>query len=321
MRLNMTENTIKSLRTISLTFLALIIFAANSVFCRLAMASSEPVDAFSYTAVRLASGAFFLASLVFVRDKFFSLSRFSLERHSVLPAVSLFVYALSFSFAYLSLSKAAGALILFAVVQFTLVISTLLKHKVLLFNEWGGFVLALLGFFYLQLPDVNAPNVFGSMLMIISGVAWGIYNLAGTTSKEPIVDTSNNFLLTLPLLVIFYLVPGSELDWHNPNVMYAALSGTLASGAGYAIWYSVVPLITKIQASVAQLLVPVFAALGGFWFLHEALNNRLLVAAILIISGIMLTLFKRENTSASQRTLLIAAKLSSKHLRFELTVV
>lgn len=295
----MKENTVQSLRIISLTFLALIAFAANSVFCRLAMASSEPMDAFSFTAVRLASGAFFLACLVFVRDKSFSLSNFSLERHSVLPAVSLFIYALSFSFAYLSLSTAAGALILFAVVQFTLVIATLLKHKALLLNEWGGFVVALLGFFYLLLPDVDAPNVFGSVLMTISGVAWGIYTLAGRTSKDPIVDTSNNFLIALPLLVIFYMVPSSELDLYNPNVMYAALSGILASGAGYAIWYSVVPLITKIQASVAQLLVPIFAALGGFWFLHEPLNNRLLVAAILIISGIMLTLFKRVSTRAS----------------------
>lgn len=125
--------------TAVLTVLAMLAFAANSLLCRLAL-QSHAIDAASFTAVRLVSGALVLALVVRLR---------------ALPAAAgrgrwgsaawLFVYAAAFSLAYLQLPAGVGALLLFGAVQATMVGVGLWRGERLALHQWAGLVLALGG--------------------------------------------------------------------------------------------------------------------------------------------------------------------------------
>ncbi|MEM8601478.1 MAG: EamA family transporter, partial [Bacteroidota bacterium] len=103
-----------TIRLAAYTSLAMVAFAGNSLLCREALAGAT-IDAASFTAVRLLSGAVTLAVLVVARQRSARLGG------TWRSALALFVYAAGFSFAYLSLTAATGALLLFGAVQATMI--------------------------------------------------------------------------------------------------------------------------------------------------------------------------------------------------------
>src|SRR5262247_4089436 len=175
--------------TASLTVLALVAFAANSVLCRLALA--EPIiDPASYTAVRLITGAITLWLIA----AFLKKRSFGKSGGSWISAAMLFLYAVTFSFAYVSLSAGTGALILFAAVQITMItvgLSTGERPEIL---EWLGLSIAISGLIYLVSPGITAPSMLGSVLMASAGIAWGIYSLRGRGASDPVGVTTDNFV-------------------------------------------------------------------------------------------------------------------------------
>ena len=74
---------------------------------------------------------------------------------------------------------------------------------------------------------------------------------------------------------------------------YAAGSGALASGIGYALWYTVLPRLQATSAATVQLSVPVIAALGAVMFLGESVTLRLVVASAAILGGIALVILEK----------------------------
>jgi drug/metabolite transporter (DMT)-like permease len=68
----------------------------------------------------------------------------------------------------------------------------------------------------------------------------------------------------------------------------AVLSGAVTSGLGYALWYRILPALGASRAAVAQLTVPLLAALGGILLLHEPLTLRFVLAAALVLGGVAL---------------------------------
>jgi drug/metabolite transporter (DMT)-like permease len=271
------------MRTIALTTIAMVAFAANSVLARLAFAaaSAEPL---SYTGIRLAAGAVTLAILLLLR------------RQSLRPAGSwagaaaLFGYAILFSIAYILLGAGTGALILFASVQFGILGWAILKGDRPKALEWVGLALAFGGLVYLVSPGLVAPHPVGTALMLGAGLCWAAYTLIGRGSTTPLADTAGNFIRTLPVAIVL-LAAGLALQSHSPlAALYAILSGALASGVGYAIWYAVLPVLTRTRAAIVQLTVPAIAALGGILFIGEAPSLRLIFAGIAIIGGVALAL-------------------------------
>ena len=269
------------LKTLICTLFALIAFAANSVLCRLAL-GKEAIDAAGFTIIRLLSGLLVLLLILKIRP-----SKASSARGSWLSALLLFGYAVTFSFAYLSLDTATGALVLFGAVQLTIILSSIFSGQRLHWPEWAGVILAFSGFAYLVLPNVTTPSFTGFLLMTLAGVFWGGYTLGGKGSSAPFQDTAFNFLRTAPFVGILALVTFFNLQASLEGIMLAALSGALASGLGYTVWYIALGGLSTTESAVVQLLVPVIAAIGGVLFVAEVITLRLMISSVLILGGIL----------------------------------
>ncbi len=276
-----------SVKIAALTALAMVAFAANSVLNRIALAEGE-ADALTYTGVRLASGALMLMVILAWRGARPGWGRMG---GSTAGALALFLYAIEFSYAYLDLAAGTGALLLFAAVQLGMLGWAIGQGERPGGLEWVGFAAAVLFLVFLVLPGVTAPEPLGAALMILAGLAWAAYTLIGRGSAAPLVDTGGNFLRCLPVALLLIL-PGlfaqttSLMGW-----LYAIASGALASGLGYAIWYSVLPALERSTAAYVQLSVPAIAAVGGVLFIAEPLTLRLVLCSLGILGGVALALW------------------------------
>lgn len=294
-----------------LTSLALVAFAFNSILCRLALAGGE-ADAASFTAVRLTSGALTLFFIWFawrsVRvSKGISatpndtplLTRGLLQQGSWPSALLLFAYAICFSLAYLGLTAATGALILFGSVQLTMIAVSLVRGERPGVLEWTGLAAAVGGLVYLVIPGLESPPLASSLLMAAAGAAWGGYTLRGKGEGDPLSDTTGNFVRSLPFAAIAFLIYLPQFQMSAFGVLLAVISGAAASGVGYAVWYAALKGLTSTRAAVLQLSVPVIAGVLAFILLDEQMTLRLLFAALLILGGIAITIAGRKQTNAT----------------------
>ena len=274
-------------RVVFLTTLTMMAFAGNSLLCRLALRDTT-IDAASFTGIRLLSGAVVLWVVVRARRSA------QQGAGSWWSALALFAYAACFSYAYLSLTAATGALLLFSAVQATMIGYGLWTGERLSWIKTSGVVLALIGLLVLFLPGISAPPLWGALLMIASGVAWGIYSLRGRGAGDPTQVTAGNFLRGVLLAVPLCLVFQDRLQVDAIGVLYAVASGAFASGLGYALWYAVLPSLQATTAATVQLSVPVIAALGGVVFLGELMTLQLVLASAAILGGIGLVIVARK---------------------------
>jgi len=269
-------------RTTALTVLAMLAFAGNSLLCRAALAGGA-IDAGRFTVLRLVAGAVVL--WLITRAPTFARRE---GAGTWASAAALLLYAAGFSFAYVSLSTGTGALLLFAAVQATMISVGLVRGERLGVVQSAGLVLAAGGVLGLLLPGVSAPPLLGAGLMLVAGVAWGVYSLRGRAGGDATRVTAGNFaraaVLGAPLALLGMTAAPIRLD----GVLYAVASGALASGVGYAIWYTALPALRATTAATVQLSVPAIAAFGGILLLGEAVTPRLLLASLAILGGILL---------------------------------
>ena len=278
-----------------LAILSLLCFAANSILARLALRAGA-IDAASFTAIRLATGALALWAVLQVRG-----ARIRLRGPGRwIGAILLFLYAAPFSFAYLELSAGLGALILFAAVQLTMIGAGLRSGERPSWAEWLGLAAALAGVVYLNLPGLSAPAPLGAALMATAGIAWGLYSLRGRGAVAPLTETAVAFLLATPLGLLLGAVNATRSHASGIGIACAVASGALASGGGYAAWYSVLPKLSAIRAGTIQLAVPVLAALAGVLLLGEHLTLRLLLSAVAILGGVGLAISSRASRVTSR---------------------
>ncbi|CAG1008045.1 MAG: DMT family transporter [Rhizobiaceae bacterium] len=270
------------LRTAIATSVAMVAFAANSLLARLALGDGA-ADAAGYTSIRLVSGAVALAAIVAAFRK----RRRLLEvPGNWISAFALFAYAVAFSFAYLDLGAATGALVLFASVQATMILWGISRGDRPSPLQVAGFVIAFAAFVYLVLPGLRVPDPRGTAMMILSGVSWGVYSLRGRGLDDPLAETAGNFVRSVPLCLLLAPLawPGAEVT--QAGVGLALLSGVVASGMGYAVWYHVVPRLGTTRAALVQLTVPVIAAVGAVVLLAEPLSLRFVIASICVLGGV-----------------------------------
>lgn len=279
-------------RTATLTALALVAFASNSLLCRLALQHTG-IDAASFTTIRLLSGALVLWLLTR------RLGGPRAGQGNWPSALALFCYAAAFSFAYVSLPTATGALLLIGAVQATMIGYGLWAGERLRATQLAGLGLALSGLLGLLLPGLSAPPLAGSLLMLGAGLAWGVYSLRGKGTAYPMQVTAGNFMRAAPVAValstvmwVFKVAAPMSVD--SAGLAYAVASGALTSGLGYVVWYTALPALKTTTAATVQLSVPVLAALGGIVFLGEAVTLRLALASAAILGGIALVLLGKH---------------------------
>lgn len=278
--------------TLSLTLLAMVAFAGNSLLCRLALQQTA-IDPASFTTIRIVSGALTLWLIVRMRGSHHGAAG------SWPSALALFTYAAAFSYAYVSLPAATGALLLFGAVQATMLGYGLWVGERLRRRQFIGLALAMSGLVGLLLPGLSAPPLSGALLMLGAGIAWGVYSLRGKGAGDATCVTAGNFLRAVPLGVLLALV---ALPWHSLDIAgfwYAMASGALASGVGYAIWYMALRGLKATSAATVQLSVPVITALGGIAFLGEAISLRLLLTSVAILGGIALVVIDKQTAAAA----------------------
>jgi drug/metabolite transporter (DMT)-like permease len=280
-------------RTICLTTLAMLAFAGNSLLCRQAL-KNTPIDAASFTSIRLIAAAITLWLLLRL------MGRGNSRLGSWPSAFALFAYAAGFSFAYISLSAASGALLLFGSVQTTMIGYGMSEGERLRLPQVAGLALALGGLVGLVFPGLSAPPLTSSLFMMGAGIAWGIYSLRGRGAGDPTMVTAGNFLRTIPLTLLFSLLMFSHQNIDRTGLLYAVASGAMTSGVGYAIWYMALPGLKATQAATVQLSVPVIAALGGIVLLAEPITSRLILASVAILSGIALVVYEKNKVIISR---------------------
>lgn len=270
----------------ALCIAALCGFAANSILCRAAL-GAHVIDAASFTAIRLVSGAAVLAILARGAAR---------GAGSWASGVALFAYAAAFSFAYLRLTTATGALILFGLVQITMIGSGVARGERPRVIDWLGIAVAIGGLVALTLPGLSAPDPLGATLMAIAGISWGVYSLRGRGATNPLAVTADNFARSLPLVAVLVIVAVAAHGGHlsAEGVLLATGSGALASGLGYSLWYAVLPQLTATHAAIVQLAVPVLAASGGALLLAEPITLRFAVCSAAIVGGVALCVISRR---------------------------
>jgi drug/metabolite transporter (DMT)-like permease len=274
-------------RTMALTVLAMLAFAANSLLCRMALQQAS-IDAASFGSVRLFSGALVLMAIVRLRG-----GPPAAARSDWLAATMLWLYVAAFSFAYLTLPAGSGALILFGAVQLTMFAVGLRSGERFSAVAWAGFALAVGGLLYLVWPGIAAPPLAGTLLMATAGIAWGVYSLRGRAAGEPVAATAGNFLRAAPLALMLSLAFASQLKVSGSGVLLAVASGAVTSGLGYVLWYAALSHLSALRAATVQLSVPPLAAIGGVLLLSEALTTRLVIASAAVLGGIALVLLSR----------------------------
>lgn len=272
-----------------LATIALLAFSANSVLARLALGAGD-MNATGYTGVRIVSGALTLAAILYFRERRNSDARIEISG-SWRGAAALFGYALAFSIAYLMLGAGTGALILFASVQVGMLAWAILKGDRPGPWEWLGFGVAFVALVFLVAPGLVAPPLLGTALMATAGLSWAAYSVLGQSSRAPLADTAGNFIRCLPIALVLVAISDPAHTSSASGLAYALASGAIASGIGYAIWYTVLPSMTRTSAAFVQLTVPAIAAAGGALFIGEPLTGRLLISSVGILGGVALALF------------------------------
>ena len=270
----------------------MIAFASNSLLCRAALKQTS-IDAASFTFVRVFSGAVVLWLAMNLR-RMIRTTRDVGVGGNWISALALFLYAAGFSFAYVDVAAGTGALLLFGAVQATMILWGLHKGERLRAIQIVGLIVAMTGLVVLLFPGLSAPPLFGSILMLGAGVAWGIYSLRGKREKNPVTATTGNFVRAVPFAAALSIIFLRWLDLDLAGVIYAIISGAITSGLGYVIWYSVLPSLKAASAATVQLSVPVLAAAGGILLLGEPLTLRYLLASVAILGGITLVVLEKN---------------------------
>jgi drug/metabolite transporter (DMT)-like permease len=270
----------------------MIAFASNSLLCRAALKHTS-IDAASFTFFRIFSGAIVLCLVMNLRRMIQPTQSVGIGGNWI-SALALLLYAAGFSFAYVAVAAGIGALLLFGAVQATMILWGLHIGERLRGIQIFGLSVAITGLVVLLFPGLSAPPLFGSILMLGAGVAWGVYSLRGKREKNPVTVTAGNFVRAVPFAATVSILFLRWLDLDLAGVIYAIISGAVTSGLGYVIWYSVLPSLKAASAATVQLSVPVLAAAGGILLLGEPLTLRYVFASVAVLGGIALVVVEKN---------------------------
>lgn len=275
------------MRLVFLICLTMAAFAANSLLTRLAVNAGH-IDPAGFALVRVLSGAVVLFTLVAVRNR----QALTLSKQNLPGAISLLIYMIGFSLAYLTLDAGLGALILFGVVQIVMFAHAAVTQARANAQQIAGATIAFCGLLIVLWPGSGAAtDLKGALLMMGAGLGWAAYSIIGRGAQDPLAATMRSFVLCFPMLLVCFV--GVSFSLSFTGGFLAILCGAVTSGLGYALWYTVLPRISGPTAAVVQLSVPIIALIAGALLLGEVLSVTILLAATLVVGGIGLAIRAR----------------------------
>ncbi len=287
----MLEKKANPLNLFFLTVISLIFLSANSIFCRAALVDYN-IDAYTFTFFRLFFGSITLVLILLYTKKEFRLD--IRLKGNWISSLMLFLYAICFSYSYLNMEAGIGTLILFAVVQLSMILVAIFKKEKINLKKFLGISIAFAGLIYLLYPSQEfSLSLFHVLLMVVSGIAWAFYTILGKSSTDALKDTTINFVKTIPYLIVFFLLFAQDLKYSSGGIFLAFLSGSITSAIGYVLWYLVLRNIQIITASVIQLIVPVLAIILSIILLDEKLTLTLILSTSMILGGIFISIYKK----------------------------
>ena len=272
--------------------IAMLAFAANSVLCRLALAEQQ-IDPMSFSLIRVCSGAAVLLLLYMLSGHKTKI------RWNIKNGFFLALYIIAFSLAYLHIDAGVGALLLFGTVQLSMVGYGLCHGEKINMRRGLGLAIAILGILILLLPGASAPHLGYAAIMVLSGIGWAMYSIAGKNMQNPLASTLANFVIAIPFVLLAYIAFYPQSFVHIQGILLALLSGGLASSGAYVLWYSIVKQIDRVTASSVQLSVPCLAILGGVLFIGETLSWRIIISAVIVLVGIALVVFDKSGSNSA----------------------
>ena len=282
------------LKLVVLIFIVLLFFASNSILARMAI-STQNIDAFSFTFSRIISAMFVLLVIYFYKNKNIKISL----KTNYLSGFMFFLYAICFSYSYINMPAGIGTLILFAVVQLSMIILALFLNEKLTLNKILGITIAFVGLIYLLYPKADFTiSYFHTFLMFLSGIAWAIFSVLGKKSNNAILNASDSFVKAFIfsiLFAIFYLLffeNSLKIDFYTS--ILATISGSITTAFGVFIWYAILPKMQIMTASIVQLIVPIIAIVLSIVFLNETFTFELFISTIIILFGIFIALYKKR---------------------------
>jgi len=287
----MTQDTKSTNNILVLIFISILFLSLNSILCKTALMSNS-IDPYSFTFFRLFSATVVLILLFYYKHKRVTFH----NRKNWLASFMLFLYAITFSYAYMQIDAGLGTLLLFAVVQIIMIVSSIYYKEKLTTIKIFGILLSLLGLVYMLYPKENFDlSLYHALMMVISGVSWAIYSILGKKSKDALGNTTDNFIKASIFITIFYFAfPIDTITFNTQGLLLAIISGSITSAIGYIVWYQVLPYIKIVTASVVQLFVPIVAIMLSVIFLDEILSFTLILSTILVIIGILLTIYAKK---------------------------
>ena len=291
------KNNISSSIDLKLFFLiliALICLSLNSILCRYAM-SNEFIDSFSFTFFRLFFGSITLVLIVLYKRKKIEINL----KKNWLSSFMLFLYAISFSYAFLNIDAGLGTLLLFTVVQMVMIVFSFFHKEKISFQKIIGILIALFGLAFLLYPKESFEvSLFHGFLMIIAGTAWAVYTVLGKKSSDSLHNTMDNFTKSLVFVLVFYLIfSPNDTFIKQEGILIAFISGSFTSAIAYVLWYEILPKMQFITAGIIQLFVPIISIIISIIFLDEILTSTLLFSSVIIFLGIIITIFSRKAKS------------------------
>ena len=278
------------LKLSALVVIALFSLSTNPVLCRMAMITGQ-TDPFSFTFLRILSGTIFLLLVFFFKHQKLGLN---LKTNWLTPFM-LFLYAITFSYSYVDMPAGIGTLILFAVVQLSMILMAVFYKEKLTLNKLIGMLLAFAGLVYLLYPKEDfSLSLYHAFLMIISGIAWAFYTVLGKKSKNAFFNTKDNFFKATIFTILFAFIFVDNITFDSYTLFLAVFSGVVTSALGYIIWYAVIPQMQILTASILQLIAPILAIVMSILLLDEVLSFELLISTFVILFGIFVALFKKR---------------------------
>lgn len=231
----------------------------------------------------------------------FDIIRRNLIILTVLAILSITNFSI-FIYMALKLSTATNTVLINSMIPIFIVMVSWLgfKERITL-RQSIGIAISLAGLIFI-IANGNLSTLIsvrfskGDLWTICAGISWALYSVL--LRKCPIELNSLSFLATLIIIGTLFISPfyiwemstGKTMNISQASIGSIVYVALFASILAYIFWNKAIQIIGANKAGIFIHLMPVFSIILAIIFLDEKLRGYHIKGAILIFSGILLTI-------------------------------